>query len=338
MGKSGCPQEIPPEWIRAFSFSVPVTAALAAWFTHRTTRNHSISAGGKLSEARVFTLEIVMLPLLAALMSSRSSIRLLMVSVASFWKDPSKECESHIEYYEEMVKTNAAISQLYTASAIQSFGRLCASVVRYRSAGPLTDNLVFVLIYVYFTYVDAAYLLFAAFAKVLMWTAAKNLLDSFEVAMHQALTALHFIISSAAIYNLVVFEHRHGEKLHDISPKLKFFSTKVLLTFEYINTGLVMVVKAYANLSEVHQGIFTSTLMCVEMAVLSIFYTWCWNAQDAWYDEVSGSESRELPRVELAKCTTPSESTAQSVEATQESRQVAESLLASKGLTTMASI
>ena len=54
--------------------------------------------------------------------------------------------------------------------------------------------------------------------------------------------------------------------------------------------------------------------------------------------KVSGSESRELPRVELAKCTTPSESTAQSVEATQESRQVAESLLASKGLTTMASI
>ena len=28
-----------------------------------------------------------------------------------------------------------------------------------------------------------------------------------------------------------VFEHRHGEKLHDISPKLKFFSTKVPAKF-----------------------------------------------------------------------------------------------------------
>ena len=31
-----------------------------------------------------------------------------------------------------------------------------------------------------------------------------ELASQFEVAMHQALTALHFIISSAAIYNLVV--------------------------------------------------------------------------------------------------------------------------------------
>ena len=106
-------------------------------FTHRTTRNHSISAGGKLSEARVcpsfcwihtltqldvfgeycnfrrgatrarlqqvFTLEIVMLPLLAALMSSRSSIRLLMVSVASFWKDPSRLRSEYDNLYRSLI-------------------------------------------------------------------------------------------------------------------------------------------------------------------------------------------------------------------------------------------
>jgi hypothetical protein len=222
-----------------------------------------------------------------------------------------------------MVQTNAAISQLYTASAIQSFGRLCALIVRHRSRRAALDTMVFVRIYVYLSYFEAAFLLFAAFAKVLTETnsAVTDFISSFQNEVYNALVPffpgfvlalglgprklLHLLISGLAILNLAKFERRHSQHIEDISPKLKFFSTKVLLTFEWLNAGLVVVVKSDASLSgwglsEIHQMLYESVLMCFEMAVLSGFYMWCWSAEEPWYDEVE-KEGETSNRVELAE-------------------------------------
>jgi hypothetical protein len=308
--RSGCAREVLPEWLRVLSLTTWAGVVLAVCFTVSTVWRHTREVPGQLDSARLYTLDVVTLPLVAALMSVRSVTRLLLVSLGNF-ADPDKSCEANRQYNFQMVRANDSVVLLYTAAAIQSFGHICMMVVQQRARNMSSDPDSLALLlkpltritvqgidtYVAVAYLCAAYELASAFGALYAVPALATLEEN-HVAYESFMAGLDFLACSSAIWNLMIFERDLGALIDDIRPKTKFMLTKILVTLRFFQGGFIAV---FGPAMELQRRLFAAALLCVEMGFIGAAYSAVWVPNDAWYAEISdaGGGARNK-RVEMS--------------------------------------
>jgi len=127
-----------------------------------------------------------------------------------------------------------------------------------------------------------------------------------------------FVASCAAIYNLVVVEQAFHRHLDPISPLLKFFTVKMLVSLSFLQSGALSILQAGEKLlpettqtflhwvpflgdiltfSDVQFKLFYSALTMFECFLLAVLHLLVWKANEAWYkDANTGLETEPLVR------------------------------------------
>jgi len=114
-----------------------------------------------------------------------------------------------------------------------------------------------------------------------------------------------FVVSCAAIYNLVVVEQAFHRHLKPISPVLKFISVKFLVSLSFMQNALIgfgqklnvllpgamqkvisyiPLVGEILQFSELQKKLFYSSLVIFECLLLSLMHLCVWRASEAWYE------------------------------------------------------
>merc|ERR1712039_1112435 len=94
------------------------------------------------------------------------------------------------------------------------------------------------------------------------------------------------VASSAAIGNIVQVESVLHQELEEFRPFWKFWGTKILVTFAFVQKVLVALpVPPFHNMSEMHSKLFYSTLLCYECLFVSLLHMHAWAPQETWYDD-----------------------------------------------------
>jgi len=142
---------------------------------------------------------------------------------------------------------------------------------------------------------------------------------AFDDAMNQ-FTIAGFLASGAAIYNVFIVEESYHTFLEDYSPRLKFITVKVLVTFAFFQRGCFKIIiymgsmlpssarAAYykipvlgelSNFSPAQFELFYGALIITECFLVCVAHQWAWNSKEIWYSEGDDYDNEESAAISL---------------------------------------
>merc|ERR1712048_673188 len=99
------------------------------------------------------------------------------------------------------------------------------------------------------------------------------------------------VASSAAIGNIIQVERVLHHELQEFKPFLKFWGTKILVSFAFIQEILVVLpIPPFSTMSDVHSKLFYSTALCYECFFVSLLHMHAWSPFESWYHESSAAK------------------------------------------------
>jgi len=283
------------------------------------------------TEAHDLAIQIIALPMVYSLLSLSALVRMWKV-MSNFFGEPSEEPwalrrDRAMEIYEAAYQ----VADLYEAWALHHFAVLAMQVLRkcfQTSGGQLVDR-PDTSAPVYQAWAGTLKGLHKSVRSLTMqgiWSfvivcavqsmyglTAPLLEEAFEAsfpkiveAMAQNKDKVRFfflgmgtVASTAAICNILQIERTfHLELLH-FKPFWKFWGTKVLVSIAFLQSLLFMLpIPPFRGMSTVQANLTYSTLMCYECLLLSLIHMYAWSAQERWYQEHGGDESKGLTALE----------------------------------------
>mmetsp|Transcript_10852 Transcript_10852/g.24616 ORF Transcript_10852/g.24616 Transcript_10852/m.24616 type:complete len:461 (+) Transcript_10852:72-1454(+) len=105
-----------------------------------------------------------------------------------------------------------------------------------------------------------------------------------DTKVHYIFAGMGLVASSAAIGNIIQVERVLHGALEDFKPFWKFWGTKVLVSFAFLQQILVMMpVPPFNDMSETHCRLFYSVALCYECFFVSLLHLHAWRPDEAWY-------------------------------------------------------
>lgn len=131
---------------------------------------------------------------------------------------------------------------------------------------------------------------------------ALRAMDKGEDTIHHIFIGMGLVASTAAIGNIVQVERALHHELQEFRPFWKFWGTKVLVSFAFMQQILVQLpIPPFSKMSDKHKSLFYSTVLCYECFFVSLLHIYAWSPHEAWYDEASplhlelADLAREMP-------------------------------------------
>ena len=107
-----------------------------------------------------------------------------------------------------------------------------------------------------------------------------------ETKVHYMFIGMGLVASSAAIGNIMQVEKVLHRELEEFRPFWKFWGTKVLVSFAFLQQILVRLpIPPFSTMSEAHAKLFYSTALCYECLLVSLLHLHAWNPHELWYNE-----------------------------------------------------
>lgn len=116
----------------------------------------------------------------------------------------------------------------------------------------------------------------------------KSLYDSVkgaDVEIHAGFVGMGLVASSAAIGNILQVEQSLHHELRAFKPFWKFWATKVLVTFAFLQQALFYLpMPVFRDLSDLQTRLVYSTAMCYECFLVSLLHLYSWKPDEEWYN------------------------------------------------------
>lgn len=103
-----------------------------------------------------------------------------------------------------------------------------------------------------------------------------------------------FFASFAAIGNVMIIEHGFEEQLHEFSPFLKFWGTKILVSLSYMQ----LIIFNFFGLTDIETNLMFASTICFECMLIAAFHFIGWKAESAWYGKIEAKDLLKSPLLE----------------------------------------
>jgi len=136
---------------------------------------------------------------------------------------------------------------------------------------------------------------------------------AFDDAMNQ-FTIAGFLASAAAIYNVFIVEESYHSFLEHYSPRVKFITVKVLVTFAFFQRGCFKILMYMANMLPASARatfdkipvlgelinfppaqfeLFYGALIITECFLVCVAHQWAWSSKEIWYSEADDYDNED---------------------------------------------
>jgi hypothetical protein len=123
--------------------------------------------------------------------------------------------------------------------------------------------------------------------------------ESMKNMSHYFFLGAGFIASFAAIGNIMIVEEDFEELLHEFSPSLKFWGTKILVSLAFLQSILITALLTPNGWSEVQSNLLYSSALCMECFLIATFHIKGWDAEEIWYGDYKLEGSPDTKRQPL---------------------------------------
>jgi len=314
-----------PSWLRPWLLSAPGICLAVYVFSSVQTFQHVERIREDTAVVRHDrAVQIILLPAVYSVMGM-SSITRIFLSIAASHEPHSTNDKEMLNRALSRSETCFWVGDLYEAWALFQFGKLTLEVIEsgIMAQTKSTDQEVAAaangLRISHRAVESLAWLGILAFLLVCvaqagwsLWllTVSKVTSHSFHMSMAQ-FTVAGFLASCAAIYNIYIVEESYHTYLETYYPRLKFITVKILVTFAYVQRGLLSLVMSSGswlpeatkdavdkmpfigtlmNFSRGHFELFYGVLIITECFFVCIAHYWAWDSGEMWYDEADVAE------------------------------------------------
>eukprot|EP00927_Polykrikos_kofoidii_P083936 TRINITY_DN8721_c0_g2_i1.p1 TRINITY_DN8721_c0_g2~~TRINITY_DN8721_c0_g2_i1.p1 ORF type:complete len:652 (+),score=76.48 TRINITY_DN8721_c0_g2_i1:235-2190(+) len=298
----------------AFSYCISIVCILLQVLTHATEtifgRCQLCRAGaGIISLPRDVAIQVLLLPMVYAFLSSKSVICMWSIMTQDF--DPALDCprwdvkaramvprstEDKITLQKLVFSSNFALADMYEAWALFCFGRMVAQVMQPELRKKIKMDvvnafeillLVDVTVFVGVCVVGAAYQILLTWFQ---WRLGRNVCESSPAfcSLSPYITGANWCVSSIAIYNLFTIETKfhHLDIMEKFKPRLKFWSIKLMVLVAFWASFLMAFIRDAWGLTENQSQLLDASVRCYVMGIVSILNIKAWYPWAKWYRHV----------------------------------------------------
>merc|ERR1740121_945138 len=73
--------------------------------------------------------------------------------------------------------------------------------------------------------------------------------------------------------------------LHDFSPSLKFWGTKILVSLAFLQSLLLKVVPPFALWTDSRKNLLYAAILTAECFFITLMHVKAWNTEERWYSK-----------------------------------------------------
>lgn len=247
------------------------------------------------------SIQVVSLPLVYSLMSFKSVLRCYMVMTGSQARVVDVESFHKAEdTLDQMYDANYAIAELYESWAIMCFCSLCIWKVKMVSEESHWDRnarrlfkplrsvtLIGVYSFVIVMGLEAIYKLLLSASKESFGydICSGGFIGKTFCSFKSWQDGAAFVVSSQALYNIVVFETSLERWLEQFEPKWKFVGAKILVSIAFLQTFILqlVLVDLLGILSVEQQKLAYSSLITIQCFPIALLHAKAWDHRADWY-------------------------------------------------------
>jgi len=244
-----------------------------------------------------WAVQVIMLPMVYGAMSFKSVMRMWMVFTGAFGSAEEIPNFNHrVKALTDVYDSNFTVADLYEAWALYAFGTLCIEYVGLKRSTlgdlgmvkPLQQILLSgIMVFVVVTAAQSFLKLGIGFAES---TVGIDICAAYpEVCrLDGPFQGAGFVASSVAIWDIMIVEREFHGDMTEFRPGLKFLATKALVSLAFMQSILLAVANIFLGrgLSTPQQNLLYSSMICIEVFVISLLHVAAWNPGAKWYEKM----------------------------------------------------
>jgi hypothetical protein len=126
--------------------------------------------------------------------------------------------------------------------------------------------------------------------------------EAMRTKVHDFCFGMSMVSSCAAITNVMMIESDFHALLHEFSPAMKFWGTKILVSLAAVQS-CAEYIPPFTTMfpSEVQWGVFYSSMLTLECLLIAGFHFLGWDAKENWYKDDDAKWLKEIEQPLLQK-------------------------------------
>jgi hypothetical protein len=126
--------------------------------------------------------------------------------------------------------------------------------------------------------------------------------EAMKMHVHDFCFGMSMVSSCAAITNVMMIESDYHTLLHEFSPAMKFWGTKILVSLAAVQSCAEYIPPFTSWFpSEVQWGVFYSSMLTLECFLIAGFHFFGWDAKENWYADDQATWDKEIEQPLLEK-------------------------------------